>query len=142
MVMFSVEEGDFIGEVIMASSSLRGATSGNLRWSGRSCMVMFSVEKEDEGASDSRLLSCSPVLDMAFRPSMTVVIPRDRRFQGDHTKMTCLSFLGFLPMSGTLLALLIWGPGSLPILHLSQECKRSKKVVEKEISIVQSDFVS
>ena len=75
-----VEEGggDLIGGVVMASSSLKGATSGNLRWSGRSCMVMFSVEEEDEGASDSRLLSCSPVLDMAFRPSMTVL--RDRRF--------------------------------------------------------------
>ena len=76
-----VEEGggDLIGEV-MASSSLKGATSGNLRWSGRSCMVMFSVEEEDEGASDSRLLSCSPVLDMAFRLSMTVVVLRERRF--------------------------------------------------------------
>ena len=77
-----VEEGggDLTGEVIMASSSLRGATSGTLRWSGRSCMVMFSLEEGDEGASDSRLLSCSPVLDMAFRPSMTVVVLRDRRF--------------------------------------------------------------
>ena len=74
-----VEKGgvDLKGEV-MASSSLKGATSGILRWSGRSCMVMFSVEEEDKGASDSRLLSCSPVLDMAFRPSMTVL--RDRRF--------------------------------------------------------------
>ena len=72
--------GDLTGEVIMASSNLTGATSGTLRWSGRSCMVMFSVEEGDEGASDSRLLSCSPVLDMAFRPSMTVVVLRDRRF--------------------------------------------------------------
>ena len=77
-----VEEGggDLTGEVIMASSSLKGATSGNLRWSGRSCMVMFFVEEGDEGASDSRLLSSSPVLDMAFRPSMTAVVLRDRRF--------------------------------------------------------------
>ena len=72
--------GDLTGEVIMVSSSLRGATSGTLRWPGRSCTVTFSVEEGDEGASDSRLLSCSPVLDMAFRPSMTVVVPRDRRF--------------------------------------------------------------
>ena len=78
----AVEEGggDLTGEVIMASNSLKGATSGTLRWSGRSCMVMFSVEEGDEGASDSRLLSCSLVLDMAFRPSMTVVVLRDRRF--------------------------------------------------------------
>ena len=72
--------GDLIGGVVMASSSLKGATSGNLRWSGRSCMVMFSVEEGDEGASDSRLLSCPLVLDMAFRPSMTVVVLHDRRF--------------------------------------------------------------
>ena len=71
--------GDFIGEV-MASSSLREATSGILRWSGRPCMVMFFLEEGDEGASDSRLLSCSLVLDMAFRPSMTVVVLRERRF--------------------------------------------------------------
>ena len=43
-------------------------------------MVMFFVEEGDEGASDSRLLSCSPVLDMAFRLSMTVVVLRERRF--------------------------------------------------------------
>ena len=72
--------GDLTGEVIMASSSMKGETSGTLRWSGRPCMVMFSLEEGDEGASDSRLLSCSPVLDMAFRPSMTVVVLRDRRF--------------------------------------------------------------
>ena len=77
-----VEEGgvDLTGEVIMASSSLRGATSGTLRWSGRPCMAMFSLEEGDEGASDSRLLSCSLVLDMAFRPSMIVVVLRERRF--------------------------------------------------------------
>ena len=77
-----VEEGvgDLTGEVIMASSSLRGATSGTLRWSGRPCMVMFSLEEGDEGASDSRLLSSSPVLDMTFRPSMSAVVLRDRRF--------------------------------------------------------------
>ena len=76
-----VEKGgvDLKGEV-MASSSLREATSGTLRWSGRPCMAMFSLEEGDEGASDSRLLSCSPVLDMAFRLSMTVVVLRERRF--------------------------------------------------------------
>ena len=76
-----VEEGgvDLKGEV-MASSRLREATSGTLRWSGRPCMAMFSLEEGDEGASDSRLLSCSPVLDMAFRLSMTVVVLRERRF--------------------------------------------------------------
>ena len=72
--------GDLTGEVIMVSSSLRGATSGTLIWSGRACTVMFSLEEGDEGASDSRLLSCSPVLDMAFRLSMTVVVLRERRF--------------------------------------------------------------
>ena len=77
-----VEEGgvDSKGEVIMASSNLREATSGTLGWSGRPCMAMFSLEEGDEGASDSRLLSCSPVLDMAFRLSMTVVVLRERRF--------------------------------------------------------------
>ena len=77
-----VEEGGgyLKGEVIMASSSLREATSGTLGWSGRPCMAMFSLEEGDEGASDSRLLSCSPVLDMAFRPSMTAVVLCERRF--------------------------------------------------------------
>ena len=72
-----VEEGggDLTGEVIM-----REATSGTLRWSGRPCMAMFSLEEGDEGASDSRLLSYSPVLDMAFRPSMTAVVLCERRF--------------------------------------------------------------
>ena len=77
-----VEEGGgyLKGEVIMASSSLREATSGTLGWSGRPCIAMFSLEEGDERASDSRLLSCSPVLRMAFRPLMTVVVLRERRF--------------------------------------------------------------